>query len=391
MNRIVRPTWSLAAVFVLAAWAAVSPARAQGTFTRTGDAVFGRNLAVATLLSDARVLVTGGTRTGDSGAVFNREAEIYDPAAGTFAATGPMSVGRINHAVAPLNDGRVLIVGGTSDGTNAIAVAELFDPAAGEFRVAGNTAVPRNGATATRLKDGRVLIVGGVFARGDSLFLVLAAEIFDPATGAFAVGSNIQKARVGHEAITLPDGRVLIIGGLGPDPLGPGLLLVKEIEAYDPATGAFTTIGELREGRQGPEVTLLPDGKVLISGGLGLTADQQAVTSNTLEVFDPATGTSSAPVAMSGPRRNHVAVALTDGRVLLAGGTTPEGNGQSTASAELFDPAAGTTTPIGTMTEPRTQAAAVRLQDGSVLIVGGARIEGGRVTARLRSAEIYKP
>jgi hypothetical protein len=372
----------------LAACALALPAAAQGSFTRVGDTIVGRNLCQVALLADGRVLVTGGTRTGESGTVFNREAEIYDPATQSFSATGPMSSPRIDHAVVTLQDGRVLVLGGTTNGTAALNSAEVFDPTAGAFKATASMGAPRDDPSATLLGDGRVLVAGGNFSQGEDIYFVVVAELYDPATDRFSISGRMQTPRIYHTAQRLPDGRVLIVGGLGQDPLGPNVIAVRDVEAFDPATGEFTVIGQLSEGRSRPQLTLLEDGKVLVSGGVGLDAQQNIVISSTLEVFDPAAGTSSTPVSMSMPRREHAAVALADGRVLLAGGTTTTG---STAAAELFDPAAGTTTPLGEMTEPRTQAGAIRLQDGSVLIVGGARLTSTGIAARLQTAEVYRP
>jgi len=383
-TRRVRPF----ALAILMIGALTLPAAAQGSFTKVGDTVVGRNLCQVALLADGRVLVTGGTRTGESGTVFNREAELYDPATQSFTATGPMSTPRIDHASVTLKDGRVLVLGGTTNGQAALNTSEVFDPAAGAFKVTATMGAPREAATASLLNDGRVLVAGGNFTQGEDFYFVVAAELYDPASDRFSISGRMKTPRINHTAQALPDGRVLIIGGLGEDPLGPNAIAVRDVEAYDPATGEFTVIGQLSEGRTQPQVTLLKDGKVLVSGGVGLDAQQNLVVSSTVEVFDPSSGTSSTPVPMSEPRRNHVAVTLTDGRVLLAGGTTSTG---STASADLFDPASGTIAPTGTMTESRTQAGALRLLDGSVLIVGGARLTSSGVAARLSSAEVYKP
>jgi hypothetical protein len=378
------------AIFLLTA-AGIAPLAAQGSFARTGDTTIGRNLCVTTLLADGRVLVTGGTHTGDTGSVINREAEIYDPATGTFSATGSMTVPRFTHAAIRLNDGRVLVLGGQQTAKASLASAEIFDPAAGTFTAAGNMQAPREGPTVALLKDGRVLIVGGLVHDGDNLFVVLAAEIFDPATNTFTLTGRTQVPHAYHATVALPDGRVLLVGGYRTNPVGPGNITTKEIEAFDPATGAFSTVGQLSEGRLGPTANLLPDGKVLIAGGEDISPDQQAIPSTTVEVFDPATGMNSTPTAMSEPRLDHVAVALADGRVLLAGGLTGAALDHSTATADLFDPATGKTTPAAALGEPRSGASAVRLMDGSILVVGGARVEANKVAARLQTAELFKP
>jgi hypothetical protein len=378
------------AIFLLTA-AGIAPLAAQGSFARTGDTTIGRNLCVATLLADGRVLVTGGTHTGDAGSVVNREAEIYDPATGKFSATGSMTVPRFTHAAVRLNDGRVLVLGGQETAKASLASAEIFDPAAGTFTAAGKMNAPREGPTVALLKDGRVLIVGGLLHEGDNLFIVLAAEIFDPTTNQFTVTGRMQVPHADQAMVGLPDGKVLLLGGYRANPIGPGNVATKEIEAFDPATGMFSTVGQLNEGRVSPTATLLPDGKVLIAGGFDVSADQQAIASTTVEVFDPATGMSSTPTAMSEPRLDQVAETLADGRVLLAGGLTGATLDHSTATADLFDPATGKTTPAAALGEPRSGACAVRLTDGSILVVGGARVEAGKVAARLQTAELFKP
>jgi hypothetical protein len=386
-----RPRLSLVpALFLFASLGAGSVA-AQRTFTRTGDTVVGRNLCSATPLVDGRVFVVGGTRTGANGSVFNREAEIYDPTTGTFTATGAMATPRIYHTAVRLPDGRVLVLGGLSEGNATLKSAELFDPARGTFTSAGSMLVAREGATATVLKDGRVLIVGGILRQGEDFFVVLAAELFDPRTNTFAPSGRMVKSRARHAAVALADGRVLIMGGYGNSDLSPEAVLFKEVELYDPVAGTFSAVGQISQGRSEPIATLLADGRVLLSGGVVEKENSDDVTTSaTVEVYDPQTGSSSTPTAMSEGRVSHVAVLLKDGRVLLAGGFTGDRD-RSTSSADLFDPTTGKTTPIAPMLESRMQAAGVRLEDGRVLIVGGARFENSKVTARHQVAEVYTP
>jgi hypothetical protein len=107
----------------------------------------------ATLLGNSAVLVVGGDSNGAS-------AEVYDPSAGTFAATGSPTVARQNHTATLLDNGAVLIAGG-SDGITALDSAESYDPATGSFAATAAMTLSRLAHTATLLRDGTVLMAGG--------------------------------------------------------------------------------------------------------------------------------------------------------------------------------------------------------------------------------------
>jgi hypothetical protein len=89
-------------------------------------------------------------------------AELYEPATGS-PATGAMSTTRAEFAAAILADGSVLVAGGFDvPGTGKpLSSAEIYDPATGAWRDAGSMDFARTQFTATRLQDGRVLVTGG--------------------------------------------------------------------------------------------------------------------------------------------------------------------------------------------------------------------------------------
>ena len=177
-----------------------------GAFTATGSMTVSRSGHTATLLPDGRVLIAGGMLDIVPGTLpiptspGVDSAELYDPASGTFIATGSMSKGRTGHTATLLADGNVLVTG--TDNT-----AELFSPGAGTFAVAGERH-PGSGATATLRDDGTVLVAGGRTRPSNAL-----AELFAPESGGFVATGSLITRRDGHTATRLDDGTVLVTGG----------------------------------------------------------------------------------------------------------------------------------------------------------------------------------
>ena len=143
-------------------------AQSAGTFAATGNMTRSRSLHTATLLPDGRVLIAGGSLViGNSGIPIN-SAELYDPSTGTFTVTGGMTRASYGQVATLLSDGRVLIAGGSVFiETSGIPInsAELYDPSTGTFTPTGTMAAPRSRASsnvyATLLGNGKVLMTGG--------------------------------------------------------------------------------------------------------------------------------------------------------------------------------------------------------------------------------------
>ena len=148
------------------------------------------------------------------------------------------------------------------------------------------------------------------------------------------------------------------------------------------ARGRVTATGSLTVRRFSQTATLLPNGKVLVAGGM----EQNGVYYASTELYDPPTGRFSLAASMESPRACHTATLLRNGKVLIAGGS--EGSWRHLATAELYDPATGKFTPTGNMTTARCGAEAALLNDGRVLIAGGS---GEHEYDRLASAELYDP
>ena len=243
----------------------------------------------------------------------------------------------------------------------------------GSLQPASPMLEPRSGHTATLLPDGKVLIVGGMRRNQD---FYRSAELYDPASGKFQSTGDMAIPRVGHAAVLLHSGRVLVVGGW----IGHGE--TDSAEIYDPATGKFSSLSKMTAKRGGPGSTLLVNGDVLITGG-GDTTGPGGIDS--AEIFHAATSTFEPLPTMHFARIEQTTTVLRDGRVLIAGG-----RGDSvTASAEIFDPTTKKFTVTGNLLTARYKHSAGLLPDGRVLIAGGA--DDRDWSGTMSSAEIYDP
>jgi len=181
---------------------------AVGRFTQTGSLTTPREGHTATLLKNGSVLITGGHKDRREAMTVYATAEVYDPAKGVFTSTGNLTIPRHKHAAALLRDGSVLIVGGSDkrDWRGQYDSAEIYDPSSGSFKAIGRMHQARFKIVnaVAPLNDGRVLIAGGADR----------VEVYDPTTRTFrAVDGHFDAARFFVSATPLKDGRVLITGG----------------------------------------------------------------------------------------------------------------------------------------------------------------------------------
>lgn len=198
-------------------------------------------------------------------------------------------------------------------------------------------------------------------------------------------GNAMTDPRWAAASTLLADGkRGLIVGGYS----YPADRCVATADEFDPETRRFIPCkGRLNVPRNFAEASLLPDGKVLISGGYNTVLGSL----DTAEVFDPV----SQKFTLLGsrletPRELFTATTLADGKVLIAGGFNTH-RGRTQATAALYDPKAQVFTPTGSLAEDRFGQCAVRLADGRVLIAGGTHWFARHPGVPLASAEVYDP
>jgi hypothetical protein len=287
------------------------------------------------LQDNNRVLITGGkSSTGDL-----TSAEIYDLSTGQFRSPGSMIGQRSLHTATLLGNGTVLVAGGRK-GATPLRTAEIFNPVTETFASTGSLSIQRKRHAANLLLDGTVLVEGGASVSNGMPVDVgtPTAEVYNPSLGTWAIHppQDMSTGRTEHTATLLPDGTVIVCGGIS-------ILLPSDL--YNPASQTFSTVGGVLHQRQRHVSLLLTNpawgslvGKVLVTGGAFTGSPvfggiQEAL--DTVELYDPSTGQFSLFGTMTQARQNHTATMLNDGRILIAGGvSTPSVSG----TAELITP-----------------------------------------------------
>ena len=346
------------------------------------------------------MLAAGGDSTG-------LKAELYNPATGQWAATANLSTSRTQHTATLLDGpacqgatpaaycGKVLVAGGSDPTGTALSSAELYDPAAGTWTATGSMRFVESGATALVLTSlacgvtpppswcGKVLVI----ANG-------ASQLYDPAAGTWSISGALVVSRVDYSATDLDGpqcaqspapawcGKVLVAGGRESrsSPVWYG-----SAELYDPAAGIWSATASMAVARFEHTATLLGGAECAPQPAPSYCGSVLAVggwTSNfnpnpNAELYNPATGTWTMSGAVNTPRFHQGAALLGDGRVLIAGGTNALAtNTFDLTSAEVYDPSTGGWVNTGSLLNARSSFPVAQLTTGGVLAVGpGTSVE----------------
>jgi hypothetical protein len=364
--------------------------------------VTARSTHTMTLLPGERVLTLGGGFDGITTSFGQDTGEMYslsDESLALLPAT--MVQPRTGHSATLLDDGRVLVVGGAEDVLGEpTATAEVFDPATGQFSPVGSLVHgPRALHRAVKLDDGRVLITGGTDNYIDPTSIIMGAyrstEIFNPLTNTFSSGPNLTKKRLGQTVSRLPNGDLLVAGGY------TTIVFIIEIpvisddaEIYDfqaGLSGSFGNVKPMFRQHMGHGAAVLANGNVLIAGGANGSDFLDPQPELTWELYDLGQQGFSTFGPLNDGRILPAVLRLADGRVLIAGGAVGSLQAPvSVASAELWDPVTQVSTPTGSLQQSRAGHESVLLPDGTVLVSGGGSSDG-IFTDGLTSLEIYQP
>jgi Big-like domain-containing protein/Kelch motif protein len=367
-----------ARVFSNVAAVSLTVGGAVGQWCATGSMMFSRLGATATRLGNGKILVAGGIGSGSGPSGFDASAELYDPGTGTWTTTGSMSEGRYLHEAFLLHNGKVLVTASLANTTSGGARTELYDPASGTWSPTGSMSRSHFGGLAALLLDGQVLVAGGDVESK-------TAELYDPATGTWSVTAPMASTHGSGMSALLPDGRFLVAGGASVTTSPWSVTLTSSAEVYNPVTGTWSATGSLSASRVGAKMVGLMDGSVLVAGGW--TTGQTLIARS--EVYKTATGVWTSTGSLATPRSSSFTLTLlANGKTLAAGGSTQAGcvGCNTTPSAELYDPTAGTWSVTGSLSVPRERHNAVLLPSGNVIAIGGSN----RAVGALKTAEIYK-
>lgn len=302
---------------------------------------------------------------------------------------------RFGHKAILLDDGRVLVAGGFTGVANnnfiapePVPVVQAFDFETATWELVGSfdglsIPGPGNYASTVKLADGSVLGIG-IFEEGE---LVTGSRVvMETGAHTWTELPASPLARGLPEMTLLEDGRVLVTGGFyTQDQTGPAFRLGTTVETYDPATGEWHEAPEMNETHEYQAVVLMGDGRVLAMGGRALNFDP----SNRVEIYDPATNEWTLTGSMNAPLSFPVAVALADGRVLVTGASDLNADAPEPTS-EIYDPATGTWLQTGPMRHARVFHSMTLLPDGRVLVVGGENPAGERNAPHL-TTEFFDP
>lgn len=251
----------------------------------------------------------------------------------------------------------------------ALGVSDIPSAQAASWANTGALNPARHSHTATLLPNGKVLVAGGV---ASITGITNSAELYDPATGTNQPTGSLNILRRNHTATLLLNGKVLVAGGFD------GSQALVSAELYDPTTGSWVPTGDMNGPREFHTATLLQSGMVLVAGGRNLNG-----ATNGAELYNPLTGTWLPTGSLHTNRNLHTATLLSDGQVLVAGGG---GFGASAIrGGELYNPSTGIWTTLDPMKVARFAHTATLLTDGTVLVAGGAD------NSPLDSAELFDP
>ncbi len=297
----------------------------------------------------------------------SERAELYDPETDTWTEAESLNKPRKSSAMAAMDDGRAIVVGGINPDDVAYSSTKIFDPDDGTWsdgplleRAVGDP------LAATTLTDGWTITLSPR-TFGETGFAT-AVELLDPAASRWETGAEVEF--YADSVLALTDGGLLARGGAFESP--------PLLSRYDRPNDDWTNVEAPIEiassfdyGNFGQLVALEGGGVLALSVA---PSSSEPFPTPRVERFDPAAGRWSEVASMATPREGAMIARLADGRVLVAGGASGDaesGGVHALATTEIYDPVTDRWSAGPDLLEPRKDGHALVLADGSVLIHGG--------------------
>tara|TARA_Y100000590_G_scaffold185129_1_gene210944 strand:+ start:5968 stop:7329 length:1362 start_codon:yes stop_codon:yes gene_type:complete len=349
-----------------------------------GELEFGRWGHTATLLQNDALLIVGGRKRLSFRRASVVNGEILPLGSNEWVKTSRFNWERTFHTASLLPDGRVLVAGGTGRavlkegeeeplfrGNKDLNSAEIYDPKSDEWQSVADMNYKRQLGQAITLPDGRVMIIGG----RSGVETLSSSEVYNMEDNIWLEAEPMIQQRMSHSAIKLSDNRVLVTGGMSSVTMGDTL---GSAEIYDPIENSWTMVASLYRARLGHSSILLPDGRVLVTGGTTTETEDLLGPETTAEIYDPIGDKWSLVSTDLFARKDHSSVFIPEGfrggKVILIGGADPAGAG--VLAVESYDISNNEWSVISTLPEGRNLTTATRLKDGSVMVVGGGQVKG---------------
>jgi len=274
---------------------------AQDLWTQKADMPTER-FGLTSSVVDGRIYAIGGSQARDH---YLPTVEEYDPATDSWVSRGDMPIAIAWHSTSAV-DGKIYVIGGgTPDGL--LENVWEYDPATDTWTEKGPMQPPRT-MHSTSVVNGKIYVIGAVLPEDRAL-----TDEYDPATDTWEEKAPMPTPRI-QISTSVVDGIIYAIGG-GEYVHDSG---VATVEAYDPATDTWTTKAPIPTAR-GFFSTSVVNGKIYAVGGSAGYMGYETLTSNTVEVFDPATNTWAVGAELSIPR-GALTTSTVNGKLYAIGG-----------------------------------------------------------------------
>ena len=293
-----------------------------GTTTQVNNTSVNEFCSGHAFLPDGRLLIAGGHAGSDGDGI--TDAFIFNSSNNTWTQTNlPMSAGRWYPSAVTVGNGEIAVLSGADPGGGTNTPEVWQTNSGGGWRLLTNATLSLPLYPMMHLApNGKVFVSGP-----DSTTRYLDTS----GTGAWTtVATRVGANREYGSSVMYDVGKVLIMGG------GDPVVNTAEVIDLNAGSPAWSSVGNMASARRQMNATILPNGKVFVTGGTTNAGNEPAGQVLSSEMWSPSTGNFTTMASAQTPRLYHsTAILLPDGRVISAGGGRP---GTEYKNAEIFSP-----------------------------------------------------